>query len=354
MTLLLSNEEISELLTMPDTLAVLEDAYVELAHGRGINRQRSDLVAPGSLPDSVYALKSMDGVIPKQGYGAIRINSDVVTHPLVDGKRRRVKVPAADGNRYTGLVLLFSTENGAPLAIFPDGVIQRMRVGATNGLGAKHLARKDATKVGIVGSGWQAGTQLMAVCAVRKVTSIKCWSPTGQNRERFCREMTKQLGIDVVPVRSMKEAFSGVDIALNATSSIEPIFTKDMIAPGIHVSSIKAQEIDGETLRAFDKVALFGPHSMPQTITVSGMDFAEARSDAIPGGFDAESCPSLPEIIAGLAPGRTSDAETTCFVNNLGMGYQFAAVGGLLFEKARAAKAGRALPTEWFTEDVHP
>lgn len=354
MTLILSNEEIEQLLTMPETLRVLEDAYIELAHGRAITRRRSDLIAPGALPDSVYGFKSMDGVAPKQGVAAIRINSDTVTWPEVDGKRRRVKNPLAPGGRYTGLVLVFSTATGEPLAMFPDGVLQRMRVGATNGLGVKYLAREDATKVGIVGSGWQAGTQLMATCAVRKVTSIKCWSPTGQNRERFCREMTKVLGIEVQPVRSMKEAFAGVDIALNSTSSIVPIFTADMLEPGMHVSSIKSQEVAHGALAACDRVAVFGPHSSPQVVIVDGLEFAEAKGDDFDGGFEVAGCPTLPDIIAGLAPGRQNPTETTCFINNLGMGYQFAAVGGLVVEKARAAKAGRELPTEWFTEDVHP
>src|SRR5204862_615822 len=96
-------------------------------------------------------------------------NSDIVTFPKKGNNVRRETVAAAPGARYTGLVLLFSTENGEPLAIMPDGVMQRMRVGAANGLGVKYLARKDASTVGILGSGWQAGAQLMAACAVRKI-----------------------------------------------------------------------------------------------------------------------------------------------------------------------------------------
>ena len=86
----------------------------------------------------------MDGVIPKLGIGAVRINSDIITWPKRGNNMRREKVPAAPNNRYVGLVLLFSVENGEPLAIMPDGVMQRMRVGAANGLGIKHLARKNA------------------------------------------------------------------------------------------------------------------------------------------------------------------------------------------------------------------
>jgi len=62
----------------------------------------------------------------------------------------------------------------------------------------------------------------------------------------------------------------------------------------------------------------------------------------------------LPDLIVGRAQGRGSEAEVTCFLNNLGLGYQFAAAGALLYRKAKAAGAGHDLPTDWFTEDVHP
>jgi len=148
MTLILSNDDVGNLITMPQCIEVLEEAYAELAEGRGVSRTRSDCFAPTARDDALYSLKSMDGVIPKFGVGAVRINSDIVTWPKKGNNVRREKVPAAPGKRYVGLVLLFSTETGEPLAIFPDGVMQRLRVGAANGLGAKYLARKDAASVG--------------------------------------------------------------------------------------------------------------------------------------------------------------------------------------------------------------
>src|SRR3979490_3522616 len=106
MTLILSNEDVEKLLTMPECIDVLEEAYVELAEGRGITRTRSDCITPTTRPDAVYGLKSMDGVCPKLGVGAVRINSDIIHWPQ-DGKTaRRVKVPAAPNQRYVGLVLL--------------------------------------------------------------------------------------------------------------------------------------------------------------------------------------------------------------------------------------------------------
>src|SRR5882672_6843054 len=222
MTLILSNADVEKLLTMRECIDVLEEAYVELAEGRGVNRTRSDCITPTTNPDAVYGLKSMDGVIPKLGIGAIRINSDIVTFPKKGNNIVRHKVPAAPNGRYTGLVLLFSSENGEPLAIFPDGVMQRMRVGAANGLGIKHLARSNATTVGILGCGWQAGAQLMAACAVRKIASIRCFSPTKANREAFATQMSALLGVEVIPVDQPEDALAGADIAMCASNSLDP------------------------------------------------------------------------------------------------------------------------------------
>src|SRR5204862_6287060 len=133
-------------------------------------------------------------------------NSDIVTFPKKGNNVRREKVAAAPGARYTGLVLLFSTENGEPLAIMPDGVMQRMRVGAANGLGVKYLARKNAKTVGILGSGWHAGAQLMAACAVRGVETIRCFSPSVQNCETFAQEMSALLAVPVASVGQPEEA----------------------------------------------------------------------------------------------------------------------------------------------------
>ncbi|MFM2129401.1 MAG: hypothetical protein RL477_947, partial [Pseudomonadota bacterium] len=178
MTLILSNDDVEKLLTMPDCVEALETAYKDLAFGRGITRQRSDCIAPTSYSDeAIYGLKSMDGVVPALGVGAIRINSDIVTNPRIGNTQRRVKVPAAPGNRYVGLVLLFSTANGEPLAIFPDGVLQHIRVGATNGLGVKYMSRKDSKIVGLLGSGWQAETQVTAAAAVRDIKEVRVFSP---------------------------------------------------------------------------------------------------------------------------------------------------------------------------------
>jgi alanine dehydrogenase len=357
MTLILSNDDVDKLLTMPECIDVLEEAYVELAEGRGVNRTRSDCITPTANPDAVYGLKSMDGVIPKFGIGAIRINSDIVTFPKKGNNVVREKVPAAPNGRYTGLVLLFSTENGEPLAILPDGVMQRMRVGAANGLGAKYLARKDASTVGILGSGWQAGAQLMAICAVRRIKLIRCFSPTKANRETFAEQMRDLLDVEVEPVAQPEEATRGADIVMCATNSLDNIFFERWVEPGVHLSSIKLPEIEIKAIKRADRVLLHSHETTPVHVTTRDLALAKRANEhgwSAGNELEFDKLPTLPEMIVGRAEGRQSDDEITCFLNNIGLGYQFAAAGSVVYRRAMEAGAGRELPTEWFTEDVHP
>lgn len=359
MTLILSNDDVEKLLTVPECIAALEDAYVELAQGRGITRTRSDCIAPTPYgPDAIYGLKSMDGVVPKFGIGAIRINSDIITAPREGNTMRRVKVPAAPGNRWVGLVLLFSTANGEPLAIFPDGVLQHIRVGATNGLGVKYMAREDARSIGILGAGWQAETQLHAACAVRDIEEIRCFSPRKESRESFSARMTQVLGISVTAVDQPETAIKGADIAMCATNTLDPIFFKKWIEPGMHISSLKKPEIEPAAVLACDRIAVHCHDDNPIVVTAKGVEDSQGESKGMGWNVGHEiefgKYPSLPELITGRAKGRETDEEVTCFINHLGLGYQFAAAGSVIYKGAIEQGLGHHLPTDWFTETVHP
>jgi ornithine cyclodeaminase/alanine dehydrogenase-like protein (mu-crystallin family) len=358
MTLILSNDDVEKLLTMPDCVEALEQAYKDLAFGRAITRQRSDCIAPTShAPDAVYGLKSMDGVVPALGVGAIRINSDIVTNPRIGNTQRRVKVPAAPGNRYVGLVLLFSTANGEPLAIFPDGVLQHIRVGATNGLGVKYMARKDSRVLGLLGSGWQAETQMTAALAVRDIKEVRCYSPTKENREAFSERMSEMTGVEVRPVDHPEDAVRGADIAMCGSNSIDPIFFKDWIEPGMHLSSIKKPEIDPAAIKAADRVAVHTHDTAPILVVAEGAPFQEeskGRAWNAAKDLDFSRFPTIADLIVGRAKGREGEKEVTCFLNNLGLGFQFAAAGAVIYKRAVEQGAGHDLPTDWFTETVHP
>jgi len=356
MTLILSNDDVEKVLSMRECIEVLEDVYAELSEGRGVNRVRSDCLVPSGREDALYSLKSMDGVIPKLGIGAVRIDSDIVTWPKQGNTVRRVKVPAAN-NRYVGLVLLFSSETGEPLAILPDGVMQRMRVGATNGLGIKYLAREDARSLAILGSGWQAGAQLMAAYAVRNIEAIRCFSPNADHCKAFATSMSAMLGTDVVPVTQPEDAISSADIVMCATNSVDNIFFERWIEPGMHLSSIKLPEIELSAIKRADRLVIHTRDAKPLHVTSKDLavpERAQNRGWELGAGIDFDRTPVLADLIVGSASGRGSEREVTCFLNNLGMGYQFAAAGAIVYRKAKENGLGHELPTEWFTQDVHP
>ena len=358
MTLILSNADVEQVLSMQECIDVLETTYRELASGVGLSRRRSDCLAPTSRDDAVYGLKSMDGVVPSLEISAVRVNSDIITWPRTGAHRRRVKIPAAPNNRYVGLILLFSTANGEPLAILPDGVVQRMRVGATNGLGAKYMARKDARVVGLLGSGWQAGAQLMAVCCVRDIARIQCFSPNRDNREAFSAAMSKQLGVAVIPVDTPDAALDGADITMCATNANSKIYGPEWVWPGLFMTCLKHVEIDAAAVSLADRVAVHTHDPSPIHEVVDGIAALPTRYTrkgwAEIEQLDFTKLPQLTDLITGRVKGRTSDGEITCFINNFGLGYQFAGVGAVVYRKAREAGLGRELPTEWFTQDVHP
>jgi ornithine cyclodeaminase/alanine dehydrogenase-like protein (mu-crystallin family) len=272
---------------------------------------------------------------------------------------RRVKIPAAPNRRYVGLVLLFSTHDGAPLLICPDGVMQHMRVGATSALAAKYMAKKSSRVATIIGSGWQAGTQLRGLDAVFDLKEIRVFSPNGQNRERFAHEMSSVLGKKVKSFRTGAEACKGADIVACATNAVQPVFFKEWLEPGMHLGTIRpaATEVERPAWESIDLFAVLDHDDAPEIIYSHGVRVGEDIAGQGMGMAHDEfhaSLPSLPMIMTGRHPGRTNDAQLTCFLNNLGMGYQFAAAGHIVYRKAREAGIGRELPTDWFTETVHP
>ena len=120
-------------------------------------------------------------------------------HLPEEGQQHRARKGAGGAQRplYRARAAVLDARTASRSRSCPDGVMQRMRVGAANGLGVKYLARKDASTVGILGSGWQAGAQLMAACAVREIKTIRCFSPTKANREAFAKQMSELLGVEV-------------------------------------------------------------------------------------------------------------------------------------------------------------
>ncbi|MGE5540604.1 MAG: ornithine cyclodeaminase family protein [Gemmatimonas sp.] len=355
MTLLLSNEDVESVLGIAECLAAMETAYRDLDDARGVNGVRSEILTPTTRDDALYSLLTMQGVIPRFGVGAVRINSDILTWPRDAGGVRRVKIPAAPNDRYVGLVLLFSTATGEPLAIYPDGVVQKMRVAATCGLGARYMAREDAREAAILGSGWQADGQAMAIAAIRRIERLRVFSPSRQRREAFARDVSGRLGIEVVAAESARDAVAGADVVMCATNSMQPVFPPEWLEPGMHVSSLKTLELPPETVARADIVATHVRTFPSRTERSKGADLArdtERQKAALSSTVKQDTMPDLVDLICGRMPRRRSATDITMFLNYAGLGYQFAATGYVIFQEAKKRGLGRVLDTDWLTSAV--
>ena len=366
--LILSNEEIESFLSIKTCIAALESAYRSWDKGTAINRPRTDLVMPSSSEAGVYAFKSMEAGLYDPPVVAMRINSDIIRWHQQGNRTIKTKIPSAPGDKYVGLVMLFSTVTGEPLAMFPDGVVQRMRVASSSALAARYLAREDSHTLALFGSGWQAGSHLPAMCAIRPIRRVKVFSPTKANREAFVKEMQQKVTAEVRPADTPDEAVKNADIIATTTNSLTRVGSPDWVKPGLHLTCVRVPELGDETIRKVDRLVIHAHQHAPQNYVAGFGEEGIAAHDAIDiiqkGPAHARevkvehpfwlSSPSLKDLVTGKAQGRANAEECTCFLNNIGIGLQFAAVGAAVYKQATESGAGREIPTDWFLESVHP
>ncbi len=358
MTLLLSNEDVERALTHQDALSATEAILRELADGQAINRPRSQTYMPVESkenPGFRYRFKSQEGGGVESGVWALRITSDMAGFSYTAGVKRRRILPVATGNRWCGMVILFDLERIEPVAIMPDGFIQKIRVAAMSAVGAKYLAPHRPRVLALFGSGWQAGAHLETLCSLYPFERVKVFSPNQEHCREFCREMSGKLGRGIEAVDSPRAAVEGSDFIQAATAAWDPVFDGHWLEKGTYVASIggsdgsnKRREIDDETIRRAD---LYVVHAKD----VAQQDKSPDIWDAAQNGIIAwDAIREIQELCAGRVPGRTHAEQITLYNNNTGSGIQFAAVGGVVLKRARAMGLGKELPTEWFLESVSP
>ena len=351
--LVLSNEDVDRLIDMKDCIAALEPMYRDFAQDRALLSPRVDNMAPTRLEGAYYAFKHMGGTWPARGIQALRLNSDVIMHPVVAGKVRRVKQPLADG-RWVGLVLLFSTETGQLLALFPDGVMQRLRVGAANGIGLRHLAREDAHTLGLIGTGWQAQAQVLCQPAVRKLTKVRVYSPTPGNSAAFAKRWEREAGVEIEPVASARDAVKGSDFIITATNAPQAVVMADWLEPGQFITGVKDQELEMSGWERCDVVVVNRHGAFWQRYAIGGLEvIPEHGQDRI--GRPSErinwnTVPTLGDVMVGKHPGRTSDDQIIGMILG-GDGVQFTAVGARIYQRCKESGLGVDLPRELFLQD---
>ncbi len=315
MAILLLESDVEKLATMQMALDALEQAFRLQAERKADNAPRRRCrLAKGTL-------HVMSASLPTLGFAGLK------TYTAVPG-------------RVIFHVLLYDA-GGVLLAVIEADRLGQIRTGAASGIATRYMARPDASRLGIYGTGWQARSQIQAICAVRPVKTILAWSRDQGNREKFCQEMTQELGIGVYPASNPEEAAANMDIVVTATNSKEPVLKGEWLAKGAHVNAVGAnslsrQEIDVETVRRSACVVV---DSAEQSMLESG-DLARAVEA---GTFYWEDARELGLVVTGEFPGREDDSEITLFKSN-GIALEDIALAGKVYEAAKKEKIGQPIP----------
>ncbi len=358
--LLLSNEDVERVLRMDQCIVMVEEGLRDLGTGQALDTGRSDVYTANSQSGLFHRLAVLRGANRRSDVMSVRIMSDMAS--WTEG-RTEDKYCVKPG-LFCGLIMLFSTQNGEPLAIMHDGYLQHLSVGAGVGVGAKYLARKDSTTLGVIGSGGQARSMTEAVCAVREIRNIKVYSPTAGHREDFAHWVKEKFSAACETLDHPRRAFDS-DVVITATNSVEqPVFDKDWVAPGTHLTYANYDELDGGIFAKADLACSMLPNNPESTPVRGPLSLAHGfTSWAVATEKELKIIPRRPkhpvpeakaasiiDIILERRKGRTSDKEIT--VCGAGGGQRITIVGGMVYRLAKAAGLGREIPTEWFLQDI--
>lgn len=313
--LLLNDNDARRLLTMRETIEVVEEAFKELAKGTAIMLPRTTLMLDkyaGSISQMTAYLKGMNAMSTK----VISIFPNNMMYDL----------PTT-----IATIIVNDARTGKVIAIMDAAHLTAMRTGAVSGVATKYLARKDATIAGIIGCGVQGRTQIWAAAEVRELEKVKAYDVSVETRKEFARVMSRRLGIDVISVNTAEKAVKNSDIIITATTSVTPVLEGKWLGEGAHINAIgsfypHARELDGETILRSKVI-----------VDLKEAALAEAGDLIIPikEGVITEHhiYAELGEIVVGEKPGRSKDDEITLF-KSVGLAIQDAAAAKLLVEKA--------------------
>jgi alanine dehydrogenase len=312
MLLHLSDADVEQLVPLDDAIRVTEDLFLQETKGEVHNRPTVEL----PLQRGFFRLKA-GAVYGFKSYG----------------------FKAYGGGRY--IVFVYSTEDNSLYGIVEAHRLSEIRTGAVSAVGAKHMARPDAERLAIIGTGREARTQVPAICCVRSIRSVTAYSRDAMHRETFAEEMSNKLGLPVVASPSAEACVREADIVVTMTSSSEPVLQGAWLSAGTFVCAVGAttpgkRELDDDAVARAGTIVV---EHLPQARAELG-EFQHAEKH---GRFDWERVRELKDIVAGTVPGRVDSTEITLF-DTIGVGSEDVALAAYAIERARERGLGQMLP----------
>jgi ornithine cyclodeaminase/alanine dehydrogenase-like protein (mu-crystallin family) len=233
------------------------------------------------------------------------------------------------------VVAWFDAATGRPLALLDGSMLTALRTGAASGVGTRLLARRDASRLAMIGAGAQAECQIRGVLAVRPIRRVAVWSRSAEGRAAFVARMSELLEVEVVAAASAEEAVSGSDVVCCATTSLEPVFDAAWICPGTHVNGVGAYRLDMIELPP----ELFGRSAL---VAIDARDAARDEAGDLMSAVAAGLIEEQAIVEIGAVPSDYADerdpAAITVF-KSVGLAIQDVAAAELIVERLVPASA---------------
>lgn len=323
MALIISRKEVETVLTMQDSIVVTEIAFAELAKGK-VNMPQRTVIPVQEHRGTFLAMPAyIGGELDVLGLKLVTVYPD---------NPSKYQLPTI-----LGTLQLCNQRTGEVIAIMDAGYLTAVRTGAASGVATKYLAREDSTTCTVFGAGAQARTQVEGVKQVRPVEKIFVIDISPESSQKFADDMSKALGVSIIPTEDIEDAIRQSDIIMTATSSPEPLFDGNWLQPGTHINnigshSVNARELDTTTVVRSKFIA-----------DLKEANLAEAGDILIPiqeGAVTEDKIyANLGDIVIGNKPGRENDDEITVF-KSCGLAIQDISTALAVYKSAKEKNIG--------------
>lgn len=317
--LILSAEEVRQALPMKEAIAAMKLAYAALSSGKVEAPLRLRL--PVALHEAVSLCMPAYVATDLEPALAVKV---VSVFPHNPGKGLPTIFAA---------VLVLDPHSGQPLALLEGNVLTAIRTGAASGAATDLLSRGESKVVALFGAGFQARTQLEAVCTVRKIDTVWVVDPDPFRAASLCTELADigPIPADLRQAETPAQALATADIICTATTSTNPVFSDQDIKPGVHINGVGSYT---------PEMAEVPAQTIQRAYVVIDSRFAalQEAGDLIQpiqaGLVSSEHCQvELGDIIMGRQPGRTHAGQIT-FFKSVGVAVQDALAAQLALANA--------------------
>ena len=319
MALYITEGEVSQLLTMDIALEAVEDGFMRLSSGSACTFPRP------RLPNGQGSYNFMSASAP--GLGVMGTKSYSV-----------------GGGPSRFYVHLYSSCSGQLLAVIEASGMGQTRTGAASGVATKYMAREDADSLGVIGTGYQAGAQLEAICKVRNIKSVLVYSRSRDNRSRFAESMSLRLGAQVTAVDSAQACVSEASIVVTITSAKSPVLEGGWISAGTHINAAgnnhwMKQEVDYSLV---ERASL---------IVADDVEGAKVECGDLVYPIDRgittwDHIRNLSDVVAGVVEGRPHSDDITLFESQ-GLAIEDLAVGIRVYNMAKEQGLGKEVSASY-------